>query len=135
MRLFLFFPFTASCYVAALYPEGVGGGLVFFRFFVFFGASMATSAFLTQEETTLLNETDKFIDVFKINTGRLPDRVTVSHKQMNLLRRILEKVADNPAYDFSTRFDLLKNTYRNIPIAELAKPRPNRKRKDMMELL
>lgn len=95
---------------------------------------MRGSYFLNQNETYLLEELDRFVDGFKRQTGKKPPELILSHRQMNAMRRILEKVKEKPDYDFSRKFDLAKKTYRGIPIIELDKMRRYRRRKDMMEL-
>ena len=95
---------------------------------------MTEKFFLNQNETFLLEELDRFIDAFFDAQDQHPPEIVLSHKQMNVLRRVLDKATAKPEYDFSMKFDLLKNTYRGIPLIELPKNRRYRRRKDMIEI-
>ena len=92
------------------------------------------SGFLNSNEQAVMDELDRFIDGCKANNFKPPE-ITLSKKQVNVLRRVLEKAKDNPEYGYAKRLDLDRMKYRGFKLVEMEKLRPYRKRKDMMDML
>lgn len=91
------------------------------------------TGFLNSNEQSVIDELDRFIDGCKANNFK-PSEIVLSNKQVNALRRVLEKAKENPEYDYAKKIDLDRMTYRGIKLVELSKLRPYRRRKDMMDM-
>ena len=91
------------------------------------------TGFLNSNEQNVLAELDRFVDGCK-GMAKKPN-MALSHKQVNVLRRVLEKAKENPEYGYAKKFNLDRMTYRGMKIVELPKLRPYHRRKDMMDLI
>ena len=92
------------------------------------------SGFLNSNEEQVMAELDRFVKACKQNKSK-PKEVHLSNRQMNVIRRVLEKAKENPDYDYARKFDLEKMTYCGFEIVEMPKLRPYHRRKDNGDLL
>ena len=89
--------------------------------------------FLTQTEEQVLNDLDRLIDGYNL-VGKEIDYITLSKKQHNAIKKIVDKIKKDDTYRKNGSLNLTKETYRDIEFNVIGQKRRPRRKKDIHDI-